>query len=133
MQARRPTLLDTFFDYCVRTSHSVTLPNCGDSQLRYQRSNFHRKNQRKGKQVPNSVGIEVVLPQKKERSKKEKIYNTHQMLSISPAVVYSSYEGKPPYLKNQSSIMVSRRYCRAKTEGGETNRSISSSLSYYKP
>ena len=84
------------------------------------------------KQAPNSVGIEVALPQKKERAKKEKIFNMNQMLSISPAVVYSSYESKPPCLKNQSSITVSRRYCRAKTEGNDTNRSISSSISYYK-
>lgn len=109
------------------------MPICGEGRLRYQRSSFHRRNQRKGKQVPSSVGIEVVLPQKKERGKKEKIFNTNQMLSISPAVVYSSYEGKQPYLKNQSSITASRRYCWAKTEGGDTNRSISSSLSYYKP
>lgn len=54
------------------------------------------------------------------------------MLSISSAMVYSSYEGKKPYATNKSSLVVSRRYCRAKTEGGETNRSISSSLSYYK-
>lgn len=132
MQARRPTLLDTFFDYCVRTSQSVTLPNSSETHLQHQRNSFHRKYRRKSNQVPNSVGIKVALPHKKQSHKKEKIYNTNQMLSISPAVVYSSYEGKKPYLKNQSSIMVSRRYCRAKTESGETNRSISSSLSYYK-
>jgi hypothetical protein len=92
----------------------------------------------KHKLAPNSIGIPTNLIEVKRRrlaleAKQQKLNDNRQLLNITPVVVYTAIESiKKTQVRTNSTITINRRYFRAKTEGGFTQRSDSPFLTQHK-
>lgn len=125
---RRPSLLDCFNNYCIRTQSQNGGHSPTHSPLKNSRHSIQMK--LKEKPSPNVTLIPKSSSQLQKRKffqegRMRKVCDNRGLLNITPVVVHTPLQSYKQTIRTNSSITIKRKLMRAKTDGEQTDRSSS--------